>query len=608
MFAFVNSLKFRILGGVFLVFSLAMAMVLYGVWIYQREKLVEQAVSNARQTGMVIDAGLRSSMVLNDRAASMETINKMLQLDNFKRINILNLEGRIIMSNDPAQVGRLLEREKYPGCMICHKPGEEAAETTVVMEDDQGQFLRSVTPIRNEPACYGCHLVENENVGVLLIDFSLARVNALIADFAWRIILIGSIVFFLGAILLHYLITRFFTKPLDALLLGFSRVGRGDFSYWVEVDCGGELAEMADSFNIMSRAIGRYVNEVRDGRDEIERHCDIVEALSQSIEKKELREAVVSLLYRLFDAKTVSFAMPMENRNGFFEVVNIGSGDQRHYHFFYDVSSGPLPPATALSIEDLEALTDGRYKEPEVRDGEGKLLIPLYQKNMPLGLVSVQKDEQESFSASEKKIIPVVAHHISIAFTNAQLYAMAVTDSLTSLYTKRYFLQKLDELESAFQEGGEGFWVLFFDLDHFKEVNDRYGHQVGDQVLTRVAELILLNIRHGDVACRYGGEEFVVLLQGDDLRAAQGVAERIRISVEKYIFTVDGIPSFSRTISVGLAGFPVHGETAERVVSAADGALYRAKARGRNRVEIWEPSGAGAVPENGESGSSGRKL
>ena len=588
MFDFAKSLKFRILGSVFLVFSLAVAMVLYGVWVYQRDKLVEQAIRNARRTGMVIDAGLRSSMVLNDRKASMEAIRKMLGLEEFMKINILNLEGRVIMSSDPNLIGRAVDRERYPECMICHKGREGHEKETVLMTDSRGrQFIRTVTPIRNEPACYGCHIKENRNAGLLMIDSSLDEVNQLIAELVWRILVIGIGVFVLGALVLHLIITRFYTRPLEELRRGFARVGRGDFNYWVDVRGEGELAEMADSFNIMSRAIGRYVNEVRDSRDEVERHYDIVETLCQTIEKKELKDAVVSLLNRIFGAETVSFAMPMEKKTGFFELVNVSGDDNRRYHFFYDLESGPLLPTNALTREELQGMLSGACSQPVIREDGRKLLIPVCEKKMKIGLISVLKPEGEVFSPMERKVIPVVSHHITISFANAQLYSLAVTDGLTGLYTKRYLRQKLAELVEECRDNKRELWVLFLDLDHFKQVNDQYGHPVGDQVLIRVAELVLINIRHGDVACRYGGEEFVVLLENAGRDEALAIGERIRQNVEKYIFTIGEIPAFSQTVSVGLAGFPSTCQTADQLLSSADEALYQAKKAGRNRVVVF---------------------
>jgi len=310
--------------------------------------------------------------------------------------------------------------------------------------------------------------------------------------------------------------------------------------------------------------------------------------LSQTIEKKELKEIVVDLLCKILKAETVSLVLPVENKDGFFEIVNIHRKDKRHYHLLFDLTTGDLPDC-ALTQDDIKGLVHHYYTRPVFSEDGGKLLVPVQQQNMKIGLVAIVKPVGEVFTSSEKKIVSVLSHHINISFANAELYSMAVTDGLTSLYTKRYFLRKISEFVDRFRVDKVGFWVMLLDLDHFKEVNDGYGHPVGDQVLALIAGLIRKNLRHGDIPCRYGGDEFIVLLRGEELEDVVKVAERIRRKVAVHVFLIDDNPPFNKTISVGLACFPHHFRTGEEVVTAADSALYQAKKFGRNRVVVFGP-------------------
>ncbi len=581
-----SSLKLRILGGIFVVFFLSMGMVLYGTWTYQRNRLVEQTSQHALHTGLLIEAGLRTSMLLNDRQATMETIRKMLRLKGFSLINVMNNRGEVVMSSDPAQIGLTLDRAKEPSCQVCHAGGATAKKSAVVMDRQNGEFLRTVTVIANEPACYGCHAAEEKMVGILVIDSSLAELNRLIATMSRRIVLSGIAGFLVGFFLLQLIITRFLTRPLDRLLDGFTHIARGDFDYWVDVRCGGEIEDMATCFNVMSRTIGRYVVEVSRRKAEVETHYTIAEALGQTIEKKVLKEVVVDLLCRVLEAAEVSLVLLLDNKEGIFEAVHGRRYDKRHYHCLYDPDSGMDPPGN-LEREEIDRLMHHGYTQPFFSGTGNRLLVPIQLEGMQMGLACVIKPAGETFTIDERKIVPVLAHHISISFANARLYSMAVTDGLTALYTKRYFNLKIDEYIDHANEGETGFCVVILDLDHFKEVNDSHGHPVGDQVLARVADLIRENIRHGDIPCRYGGEEFVLLLRGESLTDAERIAERIRRRVAEYRFGIGSIAPFRRTISAGLACFPLHGDTAADIVAAADAALYRAKAGGRNRVEIF---------------------
>lgn len=173
---------------------------------------------------------------------------------------------------------------------------------------------------------------------------------------------------------------------------------------------------------------------------------------------------------------------------------------------------------------------------------------------------------------------------------NQQLYQLAITDSLTRLVNRRHFMERLNaEFARAKRfEGRLGY--LICDIDHFKKVNDNYGHSVGDRVLKQVSTILASVIRSIDMAGRYGGEEFVLLLPETGRKGALFVAEKVRRTVEEFDFSPrdeDELPGPQHlTISIGAATFPESNvETTERLIEAADQALYRAKENGRNRVE-----------------------
>ena len=166
-------------------------------------------------------------------------------------------------------------------------------------------------------------------------------------------------------------------------------------------------------------------------------------------------------------------------------------------------------------------------------------------------------------------------------FDRATLYEQAVHDQLTGLYNRQY----LDDVARRLcarddRNPSPAVAALMIDLDHFKAVNDTFGHSVGDQVLQHVARSILDGARLGDIVVRYGGEEFVVLLSGVDLATAHAVAERIRESVAE---PDDDRPSVTASVGVALRD---HGESFERLVERADKAMYFAKASGRDRVGV----------------------
>ncbi len=157
----------------------------------------------------------------------------------------------------------------------------------------------------------------------------------------------------------------------------------------------------------------------------------------------------------------------------------------------------------------------------------------------------------------------------------------SVTDGLTGLYNQTYFKKLLGKtIHNQRRDRDNSFALVFLDLDHFKQYNDRCGHLFGDEAIRLCAEIITKNLRDGDVAVRYGGEEFALLLPGLDRHTAFAVAERVRKGVEEYLFPrQELLDSGNLTISGGIALFPDSGNTAEEIIETADKELYKAKER-----------------------------
>ncbi|MDY6852349.1 MAG: diguanylate cyclase [Thermodesulfobacteriota bacterium] len=165
----------------------------------------------------------------------------------------------------------------------------------------------------------------------------------------------------------------------------------------------------------------------------------------------------------------------------------------------------------------------------------------------------------------------------------------ASTDPLTGVLNRRKFMALLRDEERRISEGGLGFSLIMFDIDHFKSINDRYGHDVGDSVLREITNVAQNNVRGTDRLCRWGGEEFMVLAAESDVRRARRVAERLRRKIEAFDFT--GVPTVL-TSSFGVAQY-TPGEDLEVFIKRVDEALYKAKQGGRNRVEqALEPDSA----------------
>lgn len=216
--------------------------------------------------------------------------------------------------------------------------------------------------------------------------------------------------------------------------------------------------------------------------------------------------------------------------------------------------------------------------------GESFLIIPILNQGDTLGLVHLRKEANtQGFTKRDIRLIKVFAIQLGAAVKNAQLYEQAITDGMTKLYLHRYFKQRLlDEIKRA-SRFKRHLALIMVDIDHFKLLNDNYGHQTGDEVLKRVANILKKAIRIHDLPVRYGGEEFALVLPETDMLGAVAVAERIRKTIEKEVFSYGGA-NIQKTASFGVSVYPDCALNMEALIKAADVALYWSKEHGRNQV------------------------
>ena len=215
------------------------------------------------------------------------------------------------------------------------------------------------------------------------------------------------------------------------------------------------------------------------------------------------------------------------------------------------------------------------------------MIAPIVYKGQLIGVINVADKNafgsatQPMFNELDLRILNDIAKEVAVAMQNVQTYfslnVLSLTDPLTQIYNYRYFIRSLDREMKRAQRSGKSFCLVMIDVDGFKVYNDTLGHPAGDELLKKLSRIFLDSSRETDIVCRYAGDEFVLILPETKLDGALTVAEKIRQRVEE--------TSFPRkvTVSVGVAEHE-EGETCEEVILKVDKALYRAKAKGRNRV------------------------
>jgi diguanylate cyclase (GGDEF)-like protein len=236
------------------------------------------------------------------------------------------------------------------------------------------------------------------------------------------------------------------------------------------------------------------------------------------------------------------------------------------------------------------------------------LCVPMTAQGEALGILHLQWELTDAVPSGaqnprEDRIQLAIAlgEHLGLALANMRLReslrAQSIRDPLTGLFNRRYLEESLErELRRAIRKQ-RPLGAVLFDLDHFKQFNDTFGHAAGDALLAELGRFLQTRIRADDIACRYGGEEFVLILPESSLQETTERVDGLRLEFEHLHVEHRGLALGPVTLSAGVAVFPEHGTTAETLLRQADRALYRAKELGRNRVVVAESLETGAVLE-----------
>jgi diguanylate cyclase (GGDEF)-like protein len=220
-----------------------------------------------------------------------------------------------------------------------------------------------------------------------------------------------------------------------------------------------------------------------------------------------------------------------------------------------------------------------------------KNILPIVYENQILGGICIYQVNQSSFLPVILKIIfAELKILMRILWLHSETKYLSVTDELTGLYNRRYFRQILEVEFARAKRCSSALSLGMLDIDHFKNINDTYGHQFGDKVLSDISGIIRKSLRKTDIVARYGGEEIIIVLPETTLSSAHIPLEKLRKMIEEHDFTHEGT-TIHVTASMGLATYDLNVPNENELIKRADDVLYKAKHNGRNRIEIYAKTG-----------------
>ena len=347
-----------------------------------------------------------------------------------------------------------------------------------------------------------------------------------------------------------------------------------------------------------------FYRELEEDKRNLETILDITSTMAASLDPSEVLNTIVSKVAGVTQAVRCSIVLIANQENEGYVLASHEDPAVRELKI--DLSKYPeiqqvINTKAPLALEDIVNNPIMNQVKESVKDFEGMsiLIVPIVFNDEVLGTLFLRtRKKVNGFSKKEIDFCRIVANASFHALRNARLFEkvvkekdylkeMAVRDHLTSLYNHNFFYSRLDEEFERAVRYETPLALIMMDIDNFKQINDTYGHRVGDMVLKEISALIKKGVRKTDIVARYGGEEFSVILPHTLVKGAVDEAERLREMIESHAYA--GLANHKVTISVGVASYPQQGAmNSGNLVNHADDALYRAKWSGKNCVKIAE--------------------
>jgi diguanylate cyclase (GGDEF)-like protein len=436
---------------------------------------------------------------------------------------------------------------------------------------------------------------QTEEIGVFQ---EATELNDAITDRRWLITAI-LLAFLLLALASSVFVVRALQGQIGEFLEAARRLARGDFDRRVETSGRDEFAELGREFNSMSEQLEAKIAEVERKREELEETIRRVgRAFATGLDRQATFELTVQTAVDACEAEC-GHALPLDL--SVFEEARAGESDPGLYAAM-EAAERHAFDISAHTGEELLETPDPEAAAPVQRgpvaveeDGVHALALPLRARlgmrthAQQVGVVSIAR-RSIPFTEQETELLEYLGGQAVISIENADLHEtvqrQAITDELTGLANVRELHGTLDREFERRRRFETPLGFLLLDIDDFKQINDTYGHQQGDEVLMALGRLLRDLSRDIDEPARYGGEELAVVLPQTDVDGAELLAERMREAIEALrVARVDGRGDITVTASFGVAAVPTTAADKDSLIAAADAALYRAKRAGKNRVE-----------------------
>jgi len=568
-----------------------------------REYSIESAFKKAKMTANIVKDGLTAHMVNNimdKREYFLDKISKNKEIESLwvsRGQNVIKQHGKGF-NNETI-------RDSIDKQVL--KTGKTVKK---LIKSSDKLLLRVTIPYNADPQenCLQCHNVKSgDTLGAISMEFNLNSTKATAMTTISKIILINILFTILALLLVNYFITPYLKLFLN-MQDGIKKAYSGDFTHIFTTNIKGDgrdivehlntlFSKMQETFGNIKHNLATFIPQggnlssdpLYEAKTIIAELSDIYKfkkTIERDLSKNSVYGRIVDILIYKYSIKHFAF-YEVNDKQHTRELIHITQSKSICLDF---VDKNATECRTYRTESDTIS-TDFKDICQTCKAKDFEYLCIFFNINTEASLLL----SMTATSAEEIKrinsLIPSIRNYLEAAkpviegrILMDKLRDTSLRDGMTGLYNRRFLEEFIEQVMSQAQRENETYSVLMLDIDFFKMVNDTYGHDVGDKVIVKLGQLLKDNIRDADLAIRYGGEEFLVMLHNANDEGALKVANKIHSEFAKTIFEVNDGKTMQKTLSIGMAKFPKDADNIWKCIKYADTALYEAKNTGRNKI------------------------
>ncbi len=575
-----------------------------------RDYSINSAVEKSKLAANIVKDGLTAHMVNGTMDKREYFLNEIAHKDEIKALWVIRSQSVI------NQYGEGLHNETVRDAI-----DEEVLKTgkTIqkITEKTDRIILRMTIPYTansntGSVNCLSCHNVQKDDtLGAISMEFDISNMRNSGMYTIIKILGINLLFIFITLILINYYVTPYL-KLFSNLQEGIKKAHSGNFTHYFETTVSGDAKNIVSHMNTLFRKMQETFGDIKhnlstfipqgciSSADPLYEAKVIIGELSDIYKFKktiELDSSKTMVYSRITDILKTKYGI--ENFT-LYEIDTlektrklISTSSEEASICFKEVDTNATlcrahrTKTEVISSEFVNLCQTCNAREAEylcipfVINSSSSLVISIYDLN------DNQLSEINFFMASIKNYLEAAKPVIESRILLNKLRDTSLRDAMTGLYNRRFLEEFIDTMMNQAKRKDEAYSILMLDVDFFKMVNDSYGHDVGDLVIVEIGKVLKENVRISDLAIRYGGEEFVILLHNASDEGTQEVAKKIHSAFANLIFEVADKETIQKTISIGISKYPKDGDTIWKCIKFADTALYRAKTTGRNKIVTY---------------------